>query len=203
MMRKIILSLLTAGMLISAAAQETTPIDSTQVEPTPPAEQAAPAEETKPAKQSKPLKDKIYFGGNVGLSFGSYTMIGIYPMVGYKLTPKLSAGIKLAYEYIQDKRYTTDYETSNYGGSLFARYRVFQPIYLHAEYATLNYELYSFDGSSEREWIPFVLVGAGFSKSIGGNTWVNAQVLFDVLQSDKSPYREWEPFYSIGIGVGF
>ena len=75
--------------------------------------------------------------------------------------------------------------------------------YVHAEYATYNYELYSEFGESDREWIPFMLVGAGYSKRLGGRAWLNVQVLFDVLQNDSSPYNSWEPFYSVGIGVGF
>jgi hypothetical protein len=154
-------------------------------------------------KESKPFKEKIYYGGSIGLSFGSITMIGIYPLIGYKFTPKISAGVKVAYEYIQDRRYATNYSTSNYGGSLFARYRIIPALYLHAEYAALNYELYDEFGESNREWIPFLLVGASFSQRVGGNAWLNVQILFDVLQSDKSPYNNWEPFYSIGISAGF
>lgn len=154
-------------------------------------------------EQKKPLSEKIYFGGNIGLSFGSYTMIGIYPLIGYKITPKLSIGAKIAYEYIQDKRYATTYSTSNYGASVFTRYRVLQPLYLHAEFAGLNYEIYNILGESNREWIPFLFVGAGYSQPVGKNTWLNVQILFDVLQSSKSPYENWTPFYSVGIGVGF
>ena len=49
----------------------------------------------------------------------------------------------------------------------------------------------------------FCLLGAGYSQNVGGNAWLNIQILFDVLQSDKSPYNNWEPFYSVGVGVGF
>ena len=154
-------------------------------------------------EQKKPLSEKIYYGGNIGLSFGTYTMIGIYPMIGYKITPKLSAGVKIAYEYIQDKRFATTYSTSNYGASVFTRYRVIPQLYLHAEFAGLNYEIYNALGVSNREWIPFLLVGAGYSQPLGNRTWLNVQVLFDVLQNEKSPYNNWEPFYSVGIGVGF
>ncbi len=147
--------------------------------------------------------NRVYYGGNFGLSMGSYTMIGAYPLVGFKVTPKLSAGVKLAYEYIQDKRFTTNYNTSNYGASLFARYRVLKPLYVHLEYAGMNYELYNDLGESKREWVPFLLAGAGYSQQVGSRTWVFAQILFDVLQSDKSPYGNWEPFYSIGVGTGF
>ncbi len=197
MLRKFILSLLTAGMFFSASAQDTPPTDSTAVAETP------PVEETKPAKETSTIKDKIYYGGSVGMSFGSYTMFGVYPMVGYKLTPKLSAGVTFNYQWIQDNRGSTTYESSNYGGSIFSRFRIVQPIYLHAEYASQSYEMFSLEGESERQWVPFFLVGGGFSKAVGRNTWLNAQVLFDVLQDDNSPYREWEPFYSVGIGVGF
>ena len=154
-------------------------------------------------KQKLPLKEKLYFGGYVNLSFGKYTLVGIEPMVGYKLTPKFSAGVKFRYDYISDKRYSTTYTTPNYGGSLFTRYRLIPQLYVHAEYATYNYELYNEFGESDREWIPFMLVGAGYSKRLGGRAWLNVQVLFDVLQNDKSPYNSWEPFYSVGIGVGF
>ena len=148
-------------------------------------------------------KDNIYFGGNIGMSFGSYTMIAVRPLLGYKFTPKLSGGIKLSYEYVKDTRYSSSYTTSNYGGSLFSRYRIIPPVYLHAEYASINYQLYNLNGESNREWVPFLLVGAGYSQKVSSNSWLNFQILFDVLQSDKSPYKSSEPFYSVGIGVGF
>jgi hypothetical protein len=155
------------------------------------------------SKQPKPFKERIYYGGNIGLSFGSITMIGIYPLMGYKFTPKLSAGIKIAYEYIEDKRFDLNYNTSNIGASIFARYRILRPVYLHVEYAGLNYELYNELGESNREWVPFLLVGAGYSQHLAGNAWLNFQILFDVLQNSRSPYNRWEPFYSVGVGLGF
>jgi hypothetical protein len=123
-------------------------------------------------------------------------------MAGYKLTKRLSVGAKLRYDYISDKRYTVTYNTSNYGGSFFARFRV-SKIYLHAEAAGYNYELFNEWGGSNREWVPFLFVGAGFTQRLGGRTSLNAQVLFDVLHDNDSPYRRWEPFYSVGIGIGF
>jgi hypothetical protein len=139
----------------------------------------------------------------MGLTVGSYTRIGVYPLVGYKITPKLSAGVKVAYEYIRDNRYPETYQTSNYGGSIFSRYRIIPPIYVHVEYAQINYELYNALGESAREWIPFLLVGGGYSQRLSPNTWLNLQVLFDVLQDERSPYRTWDPIFSVGIGVGF
>lgn len=144
-------------------------------------------------------KTKIYYGGYLNLSFGTYTVIGVQPLVGYKFTPELSAGIQLTYEY---SSYDNS-SSSNYGGSLFSRYRILPQLYAHAEFSTINYELIYFTGETERTWVPFLFLGGGYSQPISENVWMNAQVLFDVLQNENSPYESWEPFFSIGFGVGF
>jgi hypothetical protein len=159
--------------------------------------------EKKQKKQKQPIGQRIYFGGNVGLTFGSYTRVALYPYVAYKFTPKFSGGVKVLYEYVKDNRYVSAYESSNYGGSFFTRYRVFPQLYLHAEYEMVNYQLYDFNGEKVREWVPFLYLGGGYSQNIGGNAWLNVQVLFDVLQDSRSPYGQWEPIFSVGVGVGF
>jgi len=172
-------------LVVPAVAQDSTNVDSP------------------PSKPKPDMGQRIYYGGNMGITVGSYTRIGVYPLIGYKITPKLSGGVKIAYEYIRDNRYSSTYQTSNYGGSIFARYRVIPQLYAHVEYAQLNYELYNALGESNREWVPFLLVGGGYSQPIGPRTWLNIEVLFDVLQNERSPYRAWDPVISVGIGVGF
>jgi hypothetical protein len=196
-MKHFFLICLVALMSHSIVAQETDTIPQQQENP-------QEKEEQKAKKTNKtPLIKKLYFGGGVGISFGNYTRIAVYPMVGYKITPKLSAGIELGYEWISDKRYNETYTTSNYGGSLFARYRIIPALFFHAEYATYNYELYYLDASSERLWVPFLFLGAGFSKRIAPGTTAYAMVKFDVLQNKNSPYKDWDPFFNVGISVGF
>lgn len=153
-------------------------------------------------KQSKFVKAKLYYGGYLNASFGSYTVLGAAPLVGYKLNPKLSIGGQISYEYVNDKRYLSDYETSSYGCSVFSRFRLTPQLYAHLEFEQMNYEFYDLDGS-KRGWVPFLFVGGGYSQPITPNTWLTAQVLFDVINDDNSPYKNWEPYYSIGIGVGF
>ena len=134
------------------------------------------------------------------LSFGSTTRIGFFPMVGYKLTPKLSGGVEVGYEYVS---YDNDQSANNYGGSVFGRYRIGRSLYAHGEYQAVNYEIFSGPNSSDRQWVPFLLVGGGITRPISARTSVYAEVLFDVLQDDNSPYDEWEPVVNIGVGVGF
>jgi len=160
----------------------------------------APVEKSKNQQQKQ---SKIYYGGYINLMFGTYTVIGVEPMLAYKLTPRLSFGTKLTYEYIHEKQGSYVYEESNYGFSLFNRFRVTQKLYTHFEYSSMNYKFYNEVSTGERKWVPFLFLGGGFSQPVSQNTWFNAEVLFDVLQNENSPYKDWEPFYSVGFGVGF
>ncbi|MCK4855173.1 MAG: hypothetical protein KAT31_12940, partial [Bacteroidales bacterium] len=81
----LMITLLIAGV---SFGQET---DTTQVSD----QQEQPPQQQKPAKkQQAPIYNRVYFGGYMSLTVGSYTRIGVYPLLGYKFTPKLSGGLK-------------------------------------------------------------------------------------------------------------
>jgi hypothetical protein len=162
---------------------------------------AAPVATTASSAPKQTLRDRVYYGGSVVVSFGDVTRIGIYPMIAFKFTPKLSLGAEVGYEWLKYDDF--DQSGNNYGGSLFARYRIVPALYAHAEYQMVNYEIFTSPTTSERDWVPFFLVGGGLSKRIGGNSWAYVEVLFDLLNDDHSPYDDNEPFISAGVGVGF
>ncbi len=101
------------------------------------------------------------------------------------------------------KGYTVEQNGSNYGASIFNRFRVTPRLYTHAEFSVMSYKWFYSDGHDERKVAPIFYVGGGYSQPISRNTWLNAQVLFDVLNHENSPYKDWEPYFSLGIGVGF
>lgn len=172
----------------------------TQPPSAPPAAQPAPPPPPPPASKP-PLSERIYYGGSVTLSFGSSTTrIGFFPMLAYKLTPRLSLGGEVGYEYVDYDN--PDFSAHNYGGGVFSRFRIAPPIYAHAEYKVVSYDLPDVAGSSSRETVPFLLVGGGFIKPVGARTSAYAQVLVDLLQDENSPYG-WDPIFEIGVGVGF
>ncbi|MCK6620247.1 MAG: hypothetical protein HUU32_19680 [Calditrichaceae bacterium] len=181
---------------MSAFAQQ----PDTTVAPQP---QPAPQTQPKPQKQSQPAASKVYYGGTVGLTFGDYFSIRVTPWVGYKLTPKFSVGGKIGYEYIEDKRYEEKLTSHNYGGSIFTRYHLNPRIYAHGEFAYISYKYKISNLETDREWVPFILLGAGLVQPLGGRSALIIEVLVDVLQDSNSPYEDWNPFVSIGIGVGF
>ncbi len=171
---------------ISLPAQQS---DSTQLNP---------FMKTKPPKSG--FTKNFYFGGNFNFSIGSYTSIGVWPLIGYKATPKLSVGLQPGYEYLKYNLGTgNSFETSNYGIRTFTRYRIIPEAYAHVEYAAINFETWD----SDRIWVPFLFVGGGYTQQIGGSTFAYVQLLFDVINDKNSPYRSGEPFWSVGIIAGF
>lgn len=179
----------------AAQQQDTTEYVTKAPEPTP----AAP-------KKSVNIREKIYFGGNLGLSFGNITSIAIEPLIGWKWTPKLSSGLVLSYWYYKDNRYTPTYESSSYGYRLFSRYRVIPQIYLHAEWAQFFYDnIYDPDDLSfGTASVPYFFVGGGLSQPMGGNAHFFIQALYEVIQDRRSIYRGNNDLYlSVGIAAGF
>lgn len=159
---------------------------------------------TPPSVYESQKESKIYYGGGIGFSFwGDYFRISVEPMVGYKITPQLSGGIKVTYEYINDSRSSISSTWHNYGGSLLLRYRIIPQLYAHVEYAYMSYQYTVSDFTSDRTWVPFLLLGGGYSQQISKNTWAYAQVLFDVIQDENSPYESGDPWISVGVSVGF
>jgi hypothetical protein len=152
---------------------------------------------------SEPTHERnVFFGGTIGVSFGSYFRLSFQPLVGYNFTPKLSGGIKLGYEYIKDSRYEPTVTWNNYGASVFGRFRFIPPAYLHAEFAYANYGAKTAKLEAERVWVPFLYLGAGYYKPISRSTALFVEVLFDVLQDPNSPYDAWQPMISFGVVAG-
>lgn len=118
-----------------------------------------------------------------------------------RLTPRLSVGAQAGLEYANYDG--PGREATNYGGALFARYRVIPQLYLHGEGRYVSYELFGIGGNSSREWVPFVLLGGGFVQPVSPRTSVYVEALFDVLQDSEAPYDDWEPFVRVGVAVGY
>lgn len=156
------------------------------------------------AKETIPFKDRIWFGGGIGLSFGTVTAIQLDPIVGVYLDNKrkLSTGLGPSYAYFRDNRY--DYEQSNYGYRVFTRYRVIPQAYLHAEFLNMNTPpFYNSVEGIRRIWVPHLLLGAGYVQPIGDRSSFYLQVLFEVLQDPNSIYYGQGPILSGGVGFGF
>ncbi len=127
---------------------------------------------------------KVRVGGNFSLQFGSITYIEVSPLAGYEVIENTFLGLGATYIYYNDRYYA--YETSIYGGRLFAQY-FFEDILvmLHGEYEILNMELYGFN---QRLNVDNVYVGGGYAEPLGAKSYAVIMLLWNVTQNPNSLY---------------
>src|SRR5262245_12165087 len=145
-------------------------------------------------------ESRFYYGGSIGFSLsGRILWLNIQPLVGYKLTPKASVGVRMNYQYVSDRRFNPAVTSLDYGASLFTRYRVLPQLY-----GLTEFEYVSIDVGEKRELVPFLLIGAGYVQPLAPKTSLTTEVLVDVLQDERGRlYRNQGPRVNVGIGVGY
>jgi len=149
-----------------------------------------------------PLKDRMYYGGNFSLQFGSLTFIDVSPLVGVMLTERLSTGLGATYQYLNFRHASSS--SSVYGGRIFGRYNITENFFAHAETESLN-TAYYVPGATPaqdrmtRDWVTGVFVGGGYFTPFGNRGGANITLLYNLTYDNRrSPYNE--PYV---IRVGF
>ena len=163
----------------------------------------APIQVEEQLPEKAPFKNKLYTGGNLGLTFGTYTNIMIAPILGIRWSPKFSTELGVEYNYTKDNRYDSKYSYNQYGGRVNAQYFFIPQLFAHAEFAGLSMEQYNLNyNKKERNFVPFLYLGAGYRQYMSKRSYVSFRILFDVLNNENSPYSRGEPYFSVGFGVG-
>lgn len=172
---------------------------------------------------------RIIFGGGLAFGFGNNTLVlGVSPVIGYRITDRFSAGIGIGYLYsrIKDEVVLYDptingpraypFKSSLFYPSIWTRFLVTQNFFLHAEFEydfqSVKYYDYDPDPASPTVNHPILikeniqtqalLLGGGFRQPISTNTSLVGVLLYDVLQQKYSPYKNRLDF-RIGVSVGF
>lgn len=164
-------------------------------------------------EQGSNFKDKIFFGGGFGAGFGTYTFINVSPIIGYRITPRLSAGVRLMYQYTTYDYYfggdKIKFQGNDYGAGVFGRFMVKGPFFLQAEYEYLNYEDIYVDGSSIRSSFDSFMAGGGIAQPISNKAAFFLTVMYNFSYNNiGSSYVYRQPYNSpwvvrLGITAGF
>lgn len=167
---------------------------------------SAQEEKTEPVKGFD--SNRLFFGGNFGMSFGDYTFINITPQVGYQFNPYLSAGAGIGFigtgytyrDYNGDKLYKESYNSA--GINVFARVYPLRFLFVSVQ-PEFNYtwgKTKFYNGQSsltlEGEFVPVLLVGAGAVIPAGKGSFI-ASLQYNLLQNNRSVYGD-RPFISFG-----
>jgi hypothetical protein len=151
-----------------------------------------------------PVRQRLFFGGDLGLNFGTNTYINLAPIVGYRFTKRLSAGLGPIYIFEKNKYYNI--RTSTYGAKAIASFAIIKNlsdylnigignIDLHAENEFINLQKMDYIPSTgqiyvlnERFWIDNFLAGFGLNFPFGDRAGINIYILWDITQNKYSPY---------------
>ena len=133
-------------------------------------------------------RERTVVGGSLGLGLSSSNGSGMFygaitPLVGYRITERLSAGVGFNYTYYKSRLY----EEQFYAGIAWARLGLFNGLFACAEINQVNAPTYSF-GGAKRETFPLVLAGAGISQGIGHGLGSYFQIMYDLTEEERSPY---------------
>ncbi len=157
----------------------------------------------KSREEPPPLRERLFFGGNFGLQFGTITDIQVSPVVGLWVLPRMAVALGPDYRY-----YKYRYEQTNiYGVKGYLQFVVIQNlntfiplgvntgIFLHFEDELLSLES-SFwklpPYASDRFYLNTVLAGAGISQQIGRRSSLNFMFLWALNDSGYGVYNNPE-----------
>jgi hypothetical protein len=214
-MKKIFLSLLCSIVGFASMAQE---VYSSSGRPITESERSGKKEREKGFDPSR----LIIGGGFIFGIGGGVTNLGLSPVVGYNITDKFSAGVGIGYQYFKAKGLPVqdqsgglvgyyDLKTSIYTGDVWARYLIFQNIFVHVQPEVNSLEKFGsavpnssggFDVEKERLLVPSLLMGLGIRQPVSERVSILATALYDVLQEPYSPYLNTIDL-RIGVAVGF
>ncbi len=140
-------------------------------------------------EEAPPLSQRMFYGGNLGLQFGTITDIQISPVVGLWVSPRLAVAIGPDYRFF---KYRSE-QTSIYGAKGYLQFVVikdistFLPIgastgiFLHLEDEVLNLESSYWKNPpvfSSRFNINTVLAGGGISQQVGRRSSIDLMLLW-------------------------
>ena len=173
-----------------------------QSEPAPAPAPPAPVSVT-PIPPRPPMRERLFFGGGVGLSFGDVDYVELAPLVGFRVNPKVDLGVALTLRWRDDNRY--DVSTTDYGSSLFGRFRVYQNLFLEADWEYLNWEYVQTDLTEVRESTSSFLAGAGYYVPMGGRVSMAFSALYNFSYDENDPIQPYGDPWVIraGVAVGF
>jgi len=140
-------------------------------------------------QEAPPIRERLFFGGNIGLMFGSYTNIDVSPIVGFWVLPRIAVAAGPNFRYFKDPYGST----TIYGGKVYTEIIFLQDLnnliplgihlglFLHGEYEGLSLESAFFKSppyESGRFMLNTFLAGGGIRQMLGPRSSMNITFLW-------------------------
>jgi hypothetical protein len=148
--------------------------------------------------ENNPLPaQRIFYGGNVGLLFWNSTYFSIDPIIGYRISNRISAGIGGNYAYFNSQM--INFSCSTFGVNTFASYTVIKRLsdilpvsdngglLLYGELNWINLKNYNQNVYPEISWISSPLMGIAYQSPIGPKSYMVIMLLYNFNENRYSP----------------
>ena len=160
-------------------------------------------ESSTPPRPASPFGGERWtLGGAIGFGFGSVNWVSVSPEVGYFAAERLWTGASGHFQFTNDTTYDPDFNSTNYGFGLFARYFLFDRAYAAAQWSWSSVRFRSFDGGTTRENRSSFYLGGGYAQPLGGNSALLVEVLYDLTGNAVGLYGS-PVVFQVGVVVGF
>jgi hypothetical protein len=152
----------------------------------------------KRSEEIPPLRERMFFGGSLGLQFGTYTNIHVTPIIGLWVRPRIAIAAGPNFTYYKDPYY----ETTMYGGNGYVQFvplkdinnlipiGLHMGIFLHLEDELLSLESAVWDpqNPSDRFTVNTLFGGFGISQQLGMRSALNLMFLWTLTDSGYALY---------------
>lgn len=160
------------------------------------------------SKEVPPLRERLFYGGSFSLQLGTITNIGVSPIIGLWVLPRLAVAVGPSYRFYKFDITKTDI----FGGRSYIQYVIFRdldkfiPLGIHTSfYLHLEDEMLSLDSgfwyntsvTTNRFLVNTVLSGVGISQQIGARSSINFMVLWALNDSGYQIHSN--PEFKIGF----
>jgi hypothetical protein len=172
-------------------------------------------EEPDEKKEKGFQKEKLFVGGNFGLTFGNYTLINVSPQIGYRFTNFFAAGVGINLQYVSWKDEYSNGDNSKTsqtvtGLNIFGRIYPIKNFMIQVQpeenYLFGKQKYYqastqtTFKNNTDAKIVPSLLLGGGLVIPSGRGAFITS-VFYDVLQKDNSPYGN-RPIVNFTYNIG-
>lgn len=155
------------------------------------------------SKDKPPLSERLFFGGNIGLAFGTITDIELTPLAGIWVLPRLNIAAGPTFRYYKHPYYG---RTMIYGGRTYMEFMFLQDIdnlvplgihsglFIHGEYELLSLETAFFGESFNTRRFPSgtFLAGGGISQYLSQRSSLNISFLWALNDAGYGLYSNPE-----------
>lgn len=151
-----------------------------------------------PRKPAQPWvwHENLFYGGGLGLAFGTYTAVNVNPQVGVKVAPWLGGGVGFDYNFIGNR----GVNIQTVGPTAFARVRPFDFLISQVE-VTRVFVRERYNTYESRYQFPAALAGIGYQDGDRESGGFFVMIMWDLIDDEKSPFQT--PIFRAGFSMGF